>query len=304
MPRFIDLYELHRNHRDRFEIIAFHDRNAKSFAELDQKLRDIRAKLWGGKDLPFPILLDSTGETVKTYGIDAFPTTLLIDPDGKLVGHADGTDLEKHLPPVPMADRVSRALDRVLSLGFTPMGIDDACAFLSRIGQIEIRFRKEDRERLHLKPDTRVPLQLAGTLTLAAWLDLVLEPLGLTYEPDERGLLIVPRRPGQDRKESEFQRAIAKRLEQVLDKKVTFEFSKKSLQSVVEHFQGETDESFLLDPSARRSGRLNPETVVSGSGRGVPLRDALHQLLDPAGLTFEIHDEVIKILPKDRAALK
>jgi hypothetical protein len=304
LPRFIDLYELHRDHRDRFEIIAFHDRTAKSFAELDPKLVDTRAKLWRGKDLPFPILLDATGQTVKAYGIDFFPTTLLIDPDGKLVGHADAADLEKHLPPVPTADRVSRALDRVLSLAFTPVGIADACAFLSRVARIEIRFPKEERERLHIKPDTLVPLQLAGTLTLAAWLDLALEPLGLTYEPDERGLLIVARKPGQTRQETEFQRLTAKRLEQVLDKKVTFQFSKKSLQSVAEHFQGETDENFLLDPSARKCGRLNPETVLSGSGRGVPLRVALHQLLDPAGLSFEIRDELIMIVPKDRAASK
>lgn len=35
--------------------------------------------------LPFPILLDSTRTTIKNYGIDSFPTAILIDPEGKVV---------------------------------------------------------------------------------------------------------------------------------------------------------------------------------------------------------------------------
>jgi hypothetical protein len=35
------------------------------------------------------VLLDATGETTRAYGIRAFPTILLIDPEGRLVksGH-------------------------------------------------------------------------------------------------------------------------------------------------------------------------------------------------------------------------
>lgn len=55
--------------------------------------------VWDGRDLPFPVLLDlpdprlgpdddpiATGSTIGSYGIVGFPTTLLIDQEGKLVG--------------------------------------------------------------------------------------------------------------------------------------------------------------------------------------------------------------------------
>jgi len=90
-----DFYEKEKS--DRFEILAFHDASVKNFAELDEKLAAVKEKHWKGRDLPFPILLDESGETVKQYGIHAFPTTILIDPDGHLVGEATEVDLRKAL---------------------------------------------------------------------------------------------------------------------------------------------------------------------------------------------------------------
>jgi hypothetical protein len=78
-------YEAHAADRDRFEILAFHDAQAKDFATLDAKLKPISKQAWGGKMLPFPILLDATGETIKTWGVHAFPTVVLIDPQGRIV---------------------------------------------------------------------------------------------------------------------------------------------------------------------------------------------------------------------------
>jgi peroxiredoxin len=91
----IDFYEKEKS--DRFEILAFHDATVKSFEELDEKLATIKDKHWKGRALPFPILLDASGETVKQYGIHAFPTTILIDPDGHLVGEATEVELKKAL---------------------------------------------------------------------------------------------------------------------------------------------------------------------------------------------------------------
>lgn len=77
-----DTYELLH---DDFSIIAFHDAKVKNFEELDEKLEGIIEEHWGGRELPFPILLDATGQTLRDYDIHTFPTLLLIDPDGKLV---------------------------------------------------------------------------------------------------------------------------------------------------------------------------------------------------------------------------
>ncbi len=37
-----------------------------------------------GKELPFPILLDATGESLRRFSIKALGTHVLIDPDGKV----------------------------------------------------------------------------------------------------------------------------------------------------------------------------------------------------------------------------
>ena len=93
----MDLYARHADQRDRFEILALHDTAAKTFAELDPKLEDLQKVAWGGKSLPFPILLDSSGESLKNFGIEAFPTMVLIDPAGNVVHGGDADLLEKKL---------------------------------------------------------------------------------------------------------------------------------------------------------------------------------------------------------------
>jgi hypothetical protein len=69
----------------------------KSLDELDQKLkeRNIIDGRWGGKTLPFPILLDPSGETLKMWRIRGFPTMYLIDPKGNVasMGHHGVEDL-------------------------------------------------------------------------------------------------------------------------------------------------------------------------------------------------------------------
>jgi hypothetical protein len=81
----MEFYAAHAEQRDQFEVLAFHDQTAKTFAELDTKLAPVIAKQWRGKSLPFPILLDATATTVRAYGIQGYPTLLLIDPDGRIV---------------------------------------------------------------------------------------------------------------------------------------------------------------------------------------------------------------------------
>ncbi len=81
----IDYYLEHKD--TRFEFIAFHDARAQSLEQMDAELekRGIIDKYWKGRPIPFPILLDATGETIQKYKVRAFPTTILIDPRGRLV---------------------------------------------------------------------------------------------------------------------------------------------------------------------------------------------------------------------------
>lgn len=97
LPSLMRFLDEHHDRKDEFVILAFHDDRVASFEELDEKLGPIVEKKWKGRALPFPILLDSTGKTLETWGIEGFPTTVLIDPQGRIVGEAGEEALEKAL---------------------------------------------------------------------------------------------------------------------------------------------------------------------------------------------------------------
>ncbi len=91
------LYEEFKDRRKEFEIVAFHDASAKSLAELAQRIAKVKQEVWGGRDLPFPVLMDATGATVEAYEIRMFPTVLLIDPEGNLVRNGSEAMLRQRL---------------------------------------------------------------------------------------------------------------------------------------------------------------------------------------------------------------
>ena len=71
LPDLMEIYDAHPADRDKFVVLAFHSKDIASFEELDPKLKPIVESTWGGRELPFPILLDSTGQTVEAYGIQS-----------------------------------------------------------------------------------------------------------------------------------------------------------------------------------------------------------------------------------------
>ncbi len=96
MPKLIEFYN-DNPEDERFEIIAFHDATVKDFAEYNERIQTAKDKHWEGQDLPFPVLLDASKATITQYGINAFPTMVLFDPEGRLVGKASLDLLEKAL---------------------------------------------------------------------------------------------------------------------------------------------------------------------------------------------------------------
>lgn len=90
LPELMAFYETHQRQRDRFEILAFccdFSETIPDIAGLDRKLEPVRRSVWGGKALPFPVLLDNTWETYERFGLEGngVSNLLLIDPEGKLV---------------------------------------------------------------------------------------------------------------------------------------------------------------------------------------------------------------------------
>lgn len=87
LPKLAKFYQENRREQDRFEIVAIHENGVAgklTLADLKDKLSILTKTRWGGTPLPFPVLLDESGETIKAWGISSFPTMAIINPDGEL----------------------------------------------------------------------------------------------------------------------------------------------------------------------------------------------------------------------------
>ena len=135
LGELIDLYEDHAGERDKFEVLAFHDGTVKDFSEMDAKTEHTKKTLWHGRDLPFPILLDaqkgSHGATIEAFGIHSFPTTILIDPEGKLVGEVEPGLPRAETDADPPGKANPPALDRDVALGMDGGKVAAIVKFLS-----------------------------------------------------------------------------------------------------------------------------------------------------------------------------
>lgn len=303
MPGLIDLYEAHKKDRDKFEILAFHDGMVKDFKELDEKTKGPREKYWNGRDLPFPILLDATGQTITDWGVHAFPTTLLIDPEGKLVGEAGEEELEKKLPLLPMSVRVAKGLDRNVLFSIEDATLEGIFRVLSPMGRVPVRLDEENLKAAGVRLDSKVPFAMTGSVSFRSWLTLFLEADGLIYEQDDKGLVIRKEKPGAPPPPpSRAQLRCARRIERVLDQKISFDFKDMPLAEIARFFESKTQENFVLSPRDRKAGTLDPKMLVTGSAKDVPLGEALTKLLGPLGVRHTIRDEVIVLTAKPKAA--
>jgi thiol-disulfide isomerase/thioredoxin len=100
LPELTKFYEEHAVDRDRFEILSICNTEqekaltSEAYASLAAPIVE---KLWGGKRLPFPVLIDGEGKTSAVYGIRSWPTVLLIDPEGHLVKFGNESMLAEKL---------------------------------------------------------------------------------------------------------------------------------------------------------------------------------------------------------------
>lgn len=97
MPKLMDL---HNKYSEKgLLIIGLHDDSVDSIEELDGKILRLKKDVWNGRNIPFLIALDgggripikgtdrtALGATTAAYGIRHFPTTVVIDKKGRVVG--------------------------------------------------------------------------------------------------------------------------------------------------------------------------------------------------------------------------
>ena len=302
LPGWMDFAEDHAAEGDKFAILAIHDPKATDFAMLDDKLKPIIRRSWAGRTLPFPILLDTSGRTVKDYAVAYWPTVIILDPEGRVadVPQSRGQNAEdflaSKLAPLPASTRIARALDRDLALS-TDDGetLASLMAFYAQMGRIPIRLDPDELRAAGVEATAKVPLDVGGRLTLRAWLNLTLEPFALTYRVDGDGLRVVRREPDDlaPARPPPKQARINAFVAEALKANITFDFQAQPLNHVVAALETLAGETILLDPIARKLGAIRPSTLATGSAAAEPLGPALDRLLGPLKLTHVVRDEAI-----------
>jgi thiol-disulfide isomerase/thioredoxin len=84
--------------------LALHDQSIQSRAAYDKKIEAVKRDLWDNRDLPFQVALDRPdpnpeegadasgmghGVTCRRYEIKGFPTTVVVDQNGKMAGQVN-----------------------------------------------------------------------------------------------------------------------------------------------------------------------------------------------------------------------
>jgi thiol-disulfide isomerase/thioredoxin len=298
LPRMMEIHDDHPGERDKYVVLTVHSAlQGKSFAEVDEKLVPVVRDIWGGRMIPFPILLDAEGEIQKTFGVTHWPTTILFDPEGKVVGEIQPDELEKKLDPVPPAVALPRQLDRNTNVYFEDGSLKEAIANLMRSTRAEYQLDPEALASLPQGEETKIPLAIGGRVSLRSALELLLDPVGLTVKVGPKGYIIT--RKGKDDsttavQPNALQAGSAARIGRKLKElKFTYAFNKTPLGKVAAFFEQQSNENVVLDPKGRMRGKIDTATPVTGAGKDVPLGEALEKLLTPLGLRAVVRDEVI-----------
>ncbi len=302
IPRMTEIYDDHPDQRDKFVVLTVHAPDGKSFAEVDEKVKPIIRDIWGGRMMPFPILLDADGTIRDTFGVQHWPTTILFDPEGKLVGEVQPDELEAKLKPIPLAVALPRQLDRDISVYFDNATLEDSLATLKWATQREFELDPSAAKSLVLREKTKIPLTISGRISLNSSMELLLDPLDLTYKIGLKGFVITRKRSSDSISPSALsapQSRCAARIEGKLKtSRFSYEFDKTPLAKVAAYFEQQSGENVVLDPRGRMDGKIDPAAPITGSGKDIPLGEAIAKLVRPLGLGVVVRDEVIVLESK------
>jgi hypothetical protein len=234
--------------------------------------------------------------------VSHWPTTILFDPEGKLVGEIQPEGLAKKLKPIPLAVSLPRQLDRNTNIFFDSPTLKQAIANLKMWTRAEYELDPEAIKSLGQGEETKIPLTISGQVSLRSALELLLDPVDLAVKVGPKGYLIT-RKPSGDpstaAQPSAFQAQCAARIERKLkESKYGYDFDKAPLEKVAAFFEQQSTENVVLDPKGRIQGKIDPKTPVTGSGKDVPMGEALEKLVAPLGLRVVVRDEVIVLEAK------
>jgi hypothetical protein len=277
------------------EIISIHDQAAESLAELDKKTESLEKRFWEGRDLPFPILLDKDNLTIKRYGVNSWPTTLLIDPEEKLVGRFFRlSDMEKNLPNISDEDYADLTLNSTPNWGFEgPVDLKESLPRFASAFGLEVAFDPSSKEALK----TKVHFNSGPGTSMAGFLNSMLEPIGLAFQVRGRTLTIVK----SDKALFQPSRAryAERRIREALSKKLDVGFDGELRNLIITSQDWTGNENIVPDPKSMMQAKIDLKAKVSFNGKGRPFGKALEETVQPLDLRVEIRNEAIYLVAKD-----
>ena len=114
-----------------FAIVTFHNTQVTDAEKMEGILEDLKGSIWG-KPLPFPVLLDSSGDTISKLGINSYPTLLVVDPEGNLVKHGGEHTVRTSL--MKTDSKVKSLLKKLTKAGGDPKKLAKAIKAVSKKG--------------------------------------------------------------------------------------------------------------------------------------------------------------------------
>ncbi len=89
---------------------SMQDRPVDSVQRLDERLVSTRKNIWHGRDIPYPVAIARPAQpcpVVEDYGLNGFPTLILIDRRGNLVDTVDDNEAGLALVKKCLAEKAS-----------------------------------------------------------------------------------------------------------------------------------------------------------------------------------------------------
>ncbi len=100
MPALMEIADRFRGQP--VEWVSVHTPNIKTFQDLDRGMEACRKQSWNGRELPFTTVIDRpvtgaeySGQTSRQFGVVEWPTLIVVDQQGRVVGSVSKKDLEK-----------------------------------------------------------------------------------------------------------------------------------------------------------------------------------------------------------------
>lgn len=99
LPRLMTFWDKDDKLQEKYAVLTFHVSKLKTFKQLDKELERLEKEVWEDRKLPFPILIDASGQTPQKWGATKLPTVYIIDPAGTIAYKQsnDGAGAEKFL---------------------------------------------------------------------------------------------------------------------------------------------------------------------------------------------------------------